>query len=109
MSAQLSAIASSSAPSTEKVSSYTSLLDEICNNAGSASLQASLGQFIDALAGQESSASLVICKQVIAVFVKRLQDVGSVEVKQAIADKTLELLSQRQASFEEQVWHWLHV
>lgn len=104
VSARLAAVSSSSQSSAEKVSSYISLLDGIfSSSSNSSSLQASLQKFIDVVAAD--STSLVISKQVVAAFVKRLSEAKDVdnELRQNIAEKTLELLSQRQASFEEQV------
>lgn len=108
----------SSLPSTGKASGYLSLLDSIYASTSSsppAGSVDSLGKFIDTVA---ADSSLVVSKQVVAVFVKRLtgkessssssSDVLNDEDRQSIAERTLELLSQRQASFEEQVREAAH-
>ena len=108
---QLDEIAS--LPSTSKAAAYTSLLDTILDDGNA---QQQLFTFIEHVTASDSSGiSLVVSKHVVAAFVSKLaaspppssgllaatQD--NAEFRQAIAEKTLENCSQRQASFEDQV------
>jgi COP9 signalosome complex subunit 4 len=109
---QLDEIAS--LPSTSKAAAYTSLLDTILDGTGSEGdeheqqRQQQLIAFVEHVTASDSSISLVVSKHVVAAFVSRLAASASAspldaQFKQAIAEKTLENCSQRQASFEDQV------
>lgn len=110
---QLDEIAS--LPSTSKAAAYTSLLETILED-DDGNAQQQLFAFIEHVtAWDRSSISLVVSKHVVAAFVSKLaaspppssgllaatQD--NAEFRQAIAEKTLENCSQRQASFEDQI------
>ena len=90
-------------PSGSKTAAYTSLLDKtLASSSSSDQLARDLGEFIKAAV--HDSVGLVVSRQVVALFVKRLsEDVKDATVKQKAAETALEALQSRQASFEEQV------
>lgn len=96
-------------PPSNKTAALTSLLDSVLtsqdgpgnNDSNNDVLAPDLKIFITALV--QESVGLVVSKQVAAVFVKRLNDIKDAEARRSVAERTLELLQDRQASFEEQV------
>lgn len=106
MDAALSEIAS--LPASSKTSAFTTLLDKTLasqSNTGSSSndLARDLNRFISSVV--QDSVGLVISKQIVALFVKRLHEITDLDARRTVAEKTLELLQDRQASFEDQVMH----
>jgi COP9 signalosome complex subunit 4 len=95
-----------SLPSTSKTAAFTSLLDKTLDSQSSSdhdsgNLARDLEAFISAVV--QDSVGLVVSKQVVALFVKRLNEIKGTDARRAVAERTLELLQDRQASFEEQV------
>lgn len=108
MDAALSEI--TSLPASSKTGAFTSLLDKtLASQADSASdsdvLARDLNKFISAVV--QDSVGLVVSKQIVALFVKRLNEIKDPESRRSVAEKTLDLLQDRQATFEEQVSHAL--
>lgn len=104
MDAALSEIGS--LPSASKTGAFTSLLDKTLESQSSTDydsneLAKDLCKFISAVV--QDTVGLVVSKQIVALFVKRLNEIKDIEARQAVAEKTLELLQDRQASFEDQV------
>lgn len=89
-----------------KTGAFTSLLDRTLDSQTSTGfdsdkLARDLNKFISAVV--QDSVGLVVSKQIVALFVKRLNEIKDIEARRTVAEKTLELLQDRQASFEEQV------
>jgi hypothetical protein len=102
MDAALSEVAA--LPSTSKTSAYTELLDKTLSNSSnndSDGLASDLKKYITA--AMQDTTGLVVSKQVATLFVKRLVEIKDLEARRSVAEKTLELLQDRQGSFEEQV------
>lgn len=87
-------------PSSGKTSAYTTLLDATLSKAGQ-DLPRELISFIQAVISD--NVGLVVSKQVVALFVKRLPDIQDADARKSVAEGALNALQPRQASFEEQV------
>ena len=89
----------SSLPATSKTTAFLSLLDRTLSTPYPSSND--LSSFITAVT--QDSIGLVVSRQVVAAFVKRLPEIKERNVKKQVAERALEAVQARQASFEEQV------
>lgn len=104
MDAALSEVAS--LPASSKTSAFTALLDKTLASQSDSgtdgdAIARDLNKFISAVV--QDSVGLVVSKQIVALFVKRLNEIKDVDARRSVAEKTLDLLRDRQATFEEQV------
>lgn len=104
MDAALSEVAS--LPASSKTSAFTALLDKTLGSQSDSgtdggAIARDLNKFISAVV--QDSVGLVVSKQIVALFVKRLNEIKDVDARRSVAEKTLDLLRDRQATFEEQV------
>jgi COP9 signalosome complex subunit 4 len=92
-------------PPASKTGAFTSLLDKTLASQStgydSDKLAHDLNKLISAVV--QDSVGLVVSKQIVALFVKRLNEIKVIEARRTVGERTLELLQDRQASFEEQV------
>ena len=91
----------SSLPATSKTSAFLALLDRTLSPSSPPPSLKDLSSFVTAVI--QDSVGLVISRQVISAFVKRLPDIAERDVRKHTAERALEAVQARQASFEEQV------